>query len=342
MPKGDAHKLRADLDDDFARVSNLLLEALSCAPLSGAQFRVMAFVIRRTYGWSRKHEPAHKGDLITAAEIADGTGLLKRTVQDTVASLVREHVILSDLATPDGRRYYGPNPDVNSWGTPTADWALFRTTIRDSRDRGTYKPVQPYGEFSIPILGLPHTPTEITGEVPATNPTTAGVSGVPTENGLTENDKNGLTDSLVPAAVGAEHGVEIQEVQPPKPTPEEQIATLRAAFPPEDMPAVDEWIDFVRCHRARNRLGKPGERAQLGLLLEVRRTTGVTSEGFAHGIRDTIRRDIENTNYVKTVALGFTPGGNGPSRASPRASPRRLFDSAPSEFPEKSEVLDTI
>ena len=42
----------ADLDDGYARLSNMLLEAYSGADLTKRQFKVLLAILRRTYGWN--------------------------------------------------------------------------------------------------------------------------------------------------------------------------------------------------------------------------------------------------------------------------------------------------
>lgn len=161
MSKGDADGLRADTDDGFARIANLLLEALACSPLSGAQLRVIMFIMRRTYGWARANQRATgQMDTITAAEIEQGTGLPHRTVESAVARLAQMNVILSERVSPDNRRRYGVNPEINDWGLPTPEWALMKPTLQDARDTYTYKPVQLYGNVRIPLLENAYTSTQ--------------------------------------------------------------------------------------------------------------------------------------------------------------------------------------
>ncbi len=43
----------ADLDDGYARLSNMLLEAYSGADLTKRQFKVLLAILRKTYGWNK-------------------------------------------------------------------------------------------------------------------------------------------------------------------------------------------------------------------------------------------------------------------------------------------------
>ena len=52
MPKGDRDNLKADCEDGFTRIANLILEALALAKLNGTQKGICFFIFRRTYGWN--------------------------------------------------------------------------------------------------------------------------------------------------------------------------------------------------------------------------------------------------------------------------------------------------
>ncbi|ECH9346750.1 replication protein, partial [Salmonella enterica subsp. enterica] len=43
----------ADLDDGYARLSNILLEAYSGADLTKRHFKVLLAILRKTYGWNK-------------------------------------------------------------------------------------------------------------------------------------------------------------------------------------------------------------------------------------------------------------------------------------------------
>ncbi|WP_069985773.1 replication protein [Escherichia coli] len=59
----------ADLDDGYARLSNMLLEAYSGADLTKRQFKVLLAILRKTYGWNKPMDritgdcyPSKQGD----------------------------------------------------------------------------------------------------------------------------------------------------------------------------------------------------------------------------------------------------------------------------------------
>lgn len=64
MPKFDRELLKADIEDGYTKLSNLLLEALAMAHLSGMQFRIIHYVIRRTYSWGKKAEKISLKDIV--------------------------------------------------------------------------------------------------------------------------------------------------------------------------------------------------------------------------------------------------------------------------------------
>ena len=51
MPKGDRKILKADLEDGFAQIANLLLEAVAIATLGGREKGAILALWRKTYGW---------------------------------------------------------------------------------------------------------------------------------------------------------------------------------------------------------------------------------------------------------------------------------------------------
>jgi phage replication O-like protein O len=140
VPKGDADNLRADLDDGYAKVARLFLEALSCAPLTGTEYAVTMFIMRRTYGWAKgENRDTGKLDVMTARDIARGTGRPARTVDKALGDLVKMQVLhrvpLRDH--PGAQCAYGMNCDIEEWGSGP-DWRDMRTTLREARQEGTY------------------------------------------------------------------------------------------------------------------------------------------------------------------------------------------------------------
>lgn len=113
MPKGDG-KLVASIGDGYTRIPNLLLEALAYAPLTASELRCLTFLIRRTYGWSRR--TVKLMDTITKSDFALGTGLDDSTIKYALRKLRRENVVLQEQVAIGGALLWGINPDVGGWG----------------------------------------------------------------------------------------------------------------------------------------------------------------------------------------------------------------------------------
>lgn len=70
------------------------LERLAKACLSGAEYQVMLFVIRKTWGWNKKQ------DKISYGQIALGTNLHRDTIIKTVKSLVDKQLLVKIMSKP--------------------------------------------------------------------------------------------------------------------------------------------------------------------------------------------------------------------------------------------------
>lgn len=68
MPKRDREILKADTDDGYTRIANLLLEALTMATMSGVQKGICLYIIRRTYAWGQKSCVITLNDFAMACE----------------------------------------------------------------------------------------------------------------------------------------------------------------------------------------------------------------------------------------------------------------------------------
>ncbi len=92
------------LGDNFTQVSNDILEALAMAQLSTNEFRIILFIIRKTYGWHKQT------DWIALSQIVEGTGIAKPNVCRTLNSLKRKNIIVR----PDSR-HVGLQDDIGFW-----------------------------------------------------------------------------------------------------------------------------------------------------------------------------------------------------------------------------------
>lgn len=86
--KGDRDILKADLDDGYAKVANLLLEALAMAKMSGVQKGICLFLVRRTYSWGQKE------DRISLKEFAEACDSSPTYVSKQLKKLIDDNVII--------------------------------------------------------------------------------------------------------------------------------------------------------------------------------------------------------------------------------------------------------
>jgi len=246
MPKGDADNLRADIDDGFAKVSNLLLEALCCAPLTGSEYAVVLFIMRRTYGWAKNGDrDSGLADTMTARQIATGTHQSNRTVEGALASLQRSHVILREQVNSSGFCRYGMNPEVSEWGTTAPEWKEAKVVLREGRETGAYTPesVQVYAHERKGIRQEAGRSTLQGVQVGAFSPTGTGPEGTPTKTlteSLTESsNREGGTAPLD----GAENGAGQQQTAPPaKPGRLSEDAHCQAGNHPELIGAAQAYF----------------------------------------------------------------------------------------------------
>ncbi|EPS2707985.1 replication protein [Cronobacter turicensis] len=96
----------ADLDDGYARLSNMLLAEYAGADLTKRQFKVLLAILRKTYGWNKPM------DRVTDAQIAEIAKLPVKRCNETKLELVRMGVIKQQCGM------FGPNPNVYEWNIP--------------------------------------------------------------------------------------------------------------------------------------------------------------------------------------------------------------------------------
>ena len=75
-------------DGDYTRIHHAILEALAEARLSGAEFRVLMFLLRKTYGWNKKE------DRISLSQWAEATRAARPHVLKTLNLLVAKRIII--------------------------------------------------------------------------------------------------------------------------------------------------------------------------------------------------------------------------------------------------------
>ena len=75
-------------EDGYTRIANELLEAMCQIHLSGSEWRVLHYIIRKTYGWQKKQ------DDIPISQIVSGTVLVRRVVLRCLARLKERNIVI--------------------------------------------------------------------------------------------------------------------------------------------------------------------------------------------------------------------------------------------------------
>ncbi|ELD7855072.1 replication protein [Salmonella enterica] len=96
----------ADLDDGYARLSNMLLEAYSGADLTKRHFKVLLAILRKTYGWNKPM------DRITDSQLSEITKLPVKRCNEAKLELVRMNIIKQHGGM------FGPNKNISEWRIP--------------------------------------------------------------------------------------------------------------------------------------------------------------------------------------------------------------------------------
>ena len=109
MADSNNSKLKADIEDGYTKISNLILEVLAIADLTGVQKSICLFLFRRTYGWDKKE------DRISLKEFAQATGSSKSYVSRQLKELIKNKVILRTKNEPGKTPTYTFNTRVEQW-----------------------------------------------------------------------------------------------------------------------------------------------------------------------------------------------------------------------------------
>ena len=358
-PKGDAEELKADLDDGFARVSNLLIEALCLSNVVLSEIKTVLFVVRRTYGWARGRDPMYKADTMSAQDIADGTGLKLAAIRDALRSLRRKRVLIQVAGAPGSPCAYGVNTDISEWGKGDAAWDSFRARFKDAKDAGVYDrshtmlPGQDPLATAIPPLLPGQDPPSSSGNTPplvvatgvgATSQTDTGAEGTPTENG-TENG----TETPTPLAPNVGAAPDETPVKPKRQTRKTDLVDhdaerteLLAMFTDDERPLAIDLLEVFRCANKTQAISSSKECSVLRDLLKIR-TQYPGNGALAHGLTVTIAKGINNTGYVKQCAKSYAtrPVNEGGLFAGQAGGSVKEFIQRPGEVKVYEDKWDT-
>lgn len=117
----------AELDDGYARLSNMLLEAYSGADLTKRHFKVLLAILRKTYGWNKPM------DRISDSQLSEITKLPVKRCNEAKLELVRMNVIKQQGGM------FGPNKNISEWCIPQSEGKSPKT-----RDKTSLKMREPY------------------------------------------------------------------------------------------------------------------------------------------------------------------------------------------------------
>lgn len=109
MAKGDREIFKADTEDGYTKIADLLLEALAMAKLNGVQKGICLFLWRRTYGWDQKK------DQISLKEFAQACDTSEPYISRQLKQLIQWKVITRTSYEPGKVPGYTFNTRVAQW-----------------------------------------------------------------------------------------------------------------------------------------------------------------------------------------------------------------------------------
>ena len=118
--KAPVEKKVAELEDGYAKLSNMLLEAYSGADLTKRQFKVLLAVLRKTYGWNKSM------DRISDSQLSEITKLPVKRCNEAKLELVRMGVIKQQGGM------FGPNKNIDEWRIPQNEGISLKTGDKTS------------------------------------------------------------------------------------------------------------------------------------------------------------------------------------------------------------------
>ncbi|MDD3363545.1 MAG: replication protein [Syntrophomonas sp.] len=109
MPRGDREIFKADCEDGFTRIANLILEALTITRLNATQMGICLFLLRRTYGWNRSE------DAISLGDFASACGTSKAYISRQLADLLHKKIIRRLSYEPGKTPVYAFTSRIAEW-----------------------------------------------------------------------------------------------------------------------------------------------------------------------------------------------------------------------------------
>jgi hypothetical protein len=109
------------------------------------------------------------------------------------------------------------------------------------------------------------------------------------------------------------------------------IDTTRNGLNPAYLPHIDAYLDLCASHNDTGQIAKTRELTETTALVTLIRECELSPPAFAHGVRAAIgapgrngKPGAANINYVKSAALGYTPGADFTGGRGAQGGQRRL------------------
>lgn len=99
-------------ENGFTPIANEILERLVNIDLLGAEFRILLFIIRKTYGYQKKQ------DRISFTQFENATGISRQTINKTIKNLMAKGLIVK-ICLPGGNMGYSFIKDHENWVVKT-------------------------------------------------------------------------------------------------------------------------------------------------------------------------------------------------------------------------------
>lgn len=130
--------MSAQLENGYTRIANEIMDNLVNTPLLGAEFQVLLFIIRKTYGYNKKQ------DRISFTQFEKHTGISRQTINKTIKNLVAKGMIVK-IYLPEGNIGYTFIKDKEKWVVKThllvkGKWSTSKDVLtKTSKDVLTHK-----------------------------------------------------------------------------------------------------------------------------------------------------------------------------------------------------------
>jgi phage replication O-like protein O len=114
MPRGDRESLKADPEDGYTPIANLLLEAIAIAKLTGREKGILLLLCRKIYGWQLNGKRLKQTSL-SIRSCAKALEIDQRTAQKLLASLAQKKIVSREFSEPGYGYTYSINTRVGEW-----------------------------------------------------------------------------------------------------------------------------------------------------------------------------------------------------------------------------------